>query len=104
VAVAAGEEEAVASGEEEGLLRLRELFSAEGLGAGGAGGGGGVGEAARSSPAAVAGGGRPSKRSSDAMDIFLPSVELLGNILLLCSTFGPDVSPRAFENSTSSDP
>jgi hypothetical protein len=70
VAVAAGEEEAVASGEEEGLLRLRELFSAEGLGAGGAGGGGGVGEAARSSPAAVAGGGRPSKRSSDAMDFF----------------------------------
>lgn len=76
-AAGAGVEEGVASEEGEGLLRLRELFSA-GLGAvacareGGGGGGGGCKREAAPAPppagaVAAAGGGRPSKRSLEDM-------------------------------------
>jgi hypothetical protein len=60
--------------EEEGLLRLRELFNAGfgGDSAGGGGGGGSDGDPALSPPpagtAVAEGGGSPSKRSLEAMD------------------------------------
>lgn len=57
------------------MLRLRELLSAGFGAAAGAGGGGGGGEreAAPAPPpaGAAAGGGRPSKRSSEAMYVWV---------------------------------
>ena len=68
-AAGAGAGEVVVS-EEEGLLRLRELFSA-GFGGGGSGSAGGGGGAREATPpgGAAAGGGRPSKRSSEDMTV-----------------------------------